>query len=160
MAGDLFLKEQTVVVVQNDDGGSLTNGSAVLIGSAIDMRAGGTTNLIQNLRALAELKAQWGTVTGIAAGTVLAELYLIPALDGTNYIDIDGSSGAAYLPYTYKVGSFISPKALSASTNYRFACRAFDLFPALWKAYLKNTSGQTISANWGFRLGAARGQYS
>ena len=68
MAGDLFLKEQPVVVQQNDDGASLTNLSAALVGAAIDMRAAGTANLIQNLRAIAELKCQWATVGSIAAG--------------------------------------------------------------------------------------------
>ena len=158
MAGDLALKTGTAVTVTSS-GGSTTAGSATSAGD-VDLRSGGTSNLIEQILGFAELTCQWATTTSIGAGTIVAVLYLVPKLDGTNAADIDSSSGAAYISANYRVGSFIAPKALSTSTNYRFATPVFDLFPALYTVYLLNSSGQTVSANWTLKLLTARGQYT
>lgn len=158
MAGNLTLKTGTAVTVTST-GGSASNLSAISAGT-VDFRSGGTTNLVEELSAFAELTCQWGTITGIAAGTVVGDLYLVPALDGTNYADIDSTGGASYIASNYRVGSFVSPKALSTATDYRFATAVFDLFPALYTVYILNRSGQTISANWTLKILPAEAQYT
>lgn len=158
MSGSLALKTGTAVTVTSS-GGSATSGSAASAGD-VDFRGSGTANLIEQLMAFAELTCQWGTTTSIAGGTVVADLYLVPKLDGTNAVDIDSTSGSSYIPSNFRVGSFVAPKALSTSTDYRFATAVFDLFPALYTAYIINRSGQTISSNWTLKLLAAEAQYT
>lgn len=157
MAGDIFLKEQTPVILTTT-GASIATGVAAAAGSAINMKAGGTANLIENMRAFGELLVQWGTITGIVKDTIIGELYLVPSLDGTNFPDLDIATGA--IPYTYLIGSFIAAKAPTAAANARFACKPFDLFPTVYQPYLKNISGQTMTVNWQVSIAAARAQYT
>lgn len=158
MPGDLALKTGTAVTVTTT-GGSATNLSAVSAGD-VDFRSGGTANLIEQMLAFAELKAQWSTVSGIAAGSLIADLYLVPKLDGTNAVDIDTTGGASFIPSTFRVGSFMAAKQPTSSTDARFATAVFELFPALYTAYIINRSGQTISANWTLKLLPAEGRYT
>ncbi|WP_198116924.1 hypothetical protein [Massilia rhizosphaerae] len=110
--------------------------------------------------ALFTLTAQWATVTGIAAGTTVADLYLVPAIDGSTFPDIDTTSGSSYVPFTMRVGSFVAPKAPSAGTNMTFQSNSVDLFPVLYNVYIINRSGQTMSANWTLKALAAAAQYT
>lgn len=158
MAGNLALKTGTAVTVTSS-GGSTSNGSATSAGT-VDLRSGGTANLIEQLQAIAELTCQWGTVTGIVDGTIVADCYFVPALDGSNYASVDLTSGAAFIASNYRVGSFVAAPAPTASTNYRYATAPFDLFPALYTIYIINRSGQTISANWTLKLLACEAQYT
>lgn len=157
MAGNILLKEQSIVTLTST-GSSLTSGSAGLAGTQLDCRAAG--NAADMFAALCTLQAQWATVTGIAAGTVVADLYLVPAIDGTNFPDIDTTAGAAYIPFTMKAGSFIASKAPGANTNMLFQTAQVDLMPVLYNAYIINKSGQTISANWTLKALAAAAQYT
>lgn len=159
MAGNLALKTGTAVTVTSS-GGSTTTGTATSAGDVDFRSGGGTAALVEEIMAFAELTAQWSTTTSIAAGTVVADLYLVPKLDGTNAADVDTTSGSSYIASNYRVGSFVSPKALSTSTNYRFATAVFDLFPGLYTAYVLNRSGQTISANWTLKVLPAEAQYT
>lgn len=156
MAGSILLKEQAAVALTTT-GTSLTTGSAGLAGQ-LDARAGG--NAADMFAALFSLAAQWATVTGIAANTLVADLYLVPAIDGATFPDIDTTAGAAYIPYTMQVGSFIAPKVPSANTNMLFQSPMVDLMPALYNVYVINRSGQTMSANWALKVMAAAAQYT
>lgn len=156
MAGSILLKEQAIVALTTT-GASLASGSAGQAGQ-LDARAGG--NAADMFAALFSLTAQWATVTGIAAGTVMADLYLVPAIDGTNFPDIDTTSGAAYIPFTMKAGSFIASKSPPASTNMLFQSSQVDLMPVLHNVYILNKSGQTMSANWSLKVLAAAAQYT
>jgi len=158
MAGDIFLKEQSVVTITSS-GSSVATGTAVSAGT-INMQAAGTSSLIENLRAFAELTCQFATITGITAGILVADLYFVPAIDGTNYADVDTSSGVSYVTNNYRVGSFVAHKQLVTATDYRFASAPFDLFPAKYTAYVLFRAGQTVTANWTLKLMAARAQYS
>lgn len=158
MAGSFYLQTGTAVTVTST-GASTTNLSATSAGT-VDLRSGGMTNLIEQLQAIAELTCQWATITGIADGTIVADCYFVPALDGTNYASIDSAAGASYIPSNYRVGSFVAAPAPTASTNYRFALAPFDLFPALYTVYILNRSGQTISANWTLKLLADAARYT
>jgi hypothetical protein len=156
MAGSILLKEQAIVTLTTA-GASLTTGSAGLAGT-LDCRAAG--NAADMLSVLLSLTAQWGTVTGIAAGTTVADIYLVPAIDGANFPDIDVTAGASYIPFTQRVGSFVASKAPTAATNALFQSAPLDLMPVLYNVYILNRSGQTISANWTMKALAAAAQYT
>lgn len=157
MAGDLRAKERAIITLTST-GASLTTGSAGSAGTDLDVRAAG--NAADDLVARFELTCQWGTITGIAAGTVVAELYLVPKLDGTNLPDLDTTAGASRLPIGTSVAVFDATKTPAAATNARFITGLVELFPALYTAYLLNKSGQTISVNWTLKAVGAQGQYT
>jgi hypothetical protein len=160
VAGDLFSKEGTIATLEAS-GGSLTTGTAVDANDAtLDVRAGGLSGVAQNIEAQLELMCQWATITGIVKDTVAAELYLVPALDGTNYPDVDTTGGTSALPMATHVGNFTCTKAPSANTNMRFPSPALRLRPWLYKAYILNRSGQTISTGWTLKIMSARYQNS
>jgi len=155
MAGNILLKEQAIVTLTST-GASTVSGAASLVGT-LDCRVGG--NAADMFAALFSLTAQWATTTGIAAGTTIADLYLVPAIDGVNFPDID-TSAASYIPFTMRAGTFVSPKALTANQNYLFQSGVSELMPVLYNVYLQNRSGQTISANWTVKALAAAAQYT
>lgn len=157
MAGNILSKEQAIVTLTST-GASLTSGSAGLAGTQLDCRNAG--NAADMLNALFSLTAQWSTVTGIAAGTTIADLYLVPAIDGTNFPDVDTTSGASYIPYTMRAGSFVASKAPGSATNMIFQSSVVDLMPALYNVYILNRSGQTMSTNWTLKALAAAAQYT
>lgn len=159
MAGDIRSKERSIVTLTSS-GASLTNGSAgIANGTAnFDARAGG--NFANDLSARFELICQWGTVTGIVAGTVVAELYLLPRADGTNSPDIDTTSGTSRLPVSCLAGPFEATKTPTASTDVRFISPVCFFDPLLHIPYILNKSGQTISANWTLKAVGVQGQYT
>lgn len=156
--GDNFFKEHTPVTITSS-GSSVADKTASSAG-VIDLRAAGTTNLIEDLQAFMELTCKFTTITGIIAGTLVGEAFLVPALDGSNYADIDTTSGASYIASAYRVGVFTSHKQLVTATDYKFATLPFDLFPALYTAYVLFRAGQTVTANWTLKIASARGQYT
>lgn len=159
MAGDIRAKERAIVTLTSS-GASLTNGSAGVANGTADLDARSTGNVPDDLRVRFELTCQWATITGITAGLVVAELYLVPLLDGTNLPDIDTTAGSSRLPYSCMVTEFEVPKAPVANTNMRLISRPVDIDPFLYRPYLKNVSGQTKSANWTLRAVGVQGQYT
>jgi hypothetical protein len=158
MAGNLTLKTGTAVTVTST-GSSVATGTAVSAGT-VDLRSAGTANLIEQLMAFAQLTAQFATITSIAQGTIIADLYLVPALDGTNYVTVDTTSGTSYISSAHRVGSFICSKAPTAATDQLYATAPFDLFPALYTAYLLFRAGQTVTANWTLKILPAEAAYT
>lgn len=158
MAGDIFAKEGSAVTVTST-GGSTTNGSATSAGD-IDLRSGGTANLIEPFEALFELTAQWATITSITGGVPIADVYLVPKLDGTNAAAVDTTSGAGRCPQGSYADTIVCASAPTANTNMRFVTGIVKLFPLLYTVYIINRSGQTISANWTLKVVAARAQYT
>lgn len=158
--GNIFWKEQPIVTLTSALAALVNNGGGAANASAnLDVRSAG--NAAEMLSAIFELRVQWATVTGIAAGTIVGDLYLVPALDGTNFADVNiANASTDYIASNYRVGSFVSPLAPAASTPYRFATAAVDLFPALFKPYIINRSGQTFAVNGTLKVVAAEAQYS
>lgn len=155
MAGDIRAKERAIITLTST-GASLTNLSAGAAGTALDCTA--TGNAPDDLQARFELTCQ---VSGaVAAGLSVAELYLVPKLDGTNLPDLNTTAGASRLPATTLVGVFDTPTALSTSTTYRFVSAIVDLFPTAYTAYILNRSGVSISANWTLKAVTAQAQYT
>ncbi|WP_273704152.1 hypothetical protein, partial [Candidatus Accumulibacter vicinus] len=97
MAGDIGSKERAIVTLTTA-GASLSNNSAGAANATADLDARAGGNLARDLAVLFELTMRWATVTGIVAGTVVADLYLVPLLDGTNLPDLDLTAGASRLP--------------------------------------------------------------
>lgn len=71
----------------------------------------------------------------------LADLWLIPAVDGTNYADTPSSTNASQALY---VGTFWGATGSAAK---RAAIRGVELPAGLWKAVLKNTTGVSFAAS-------------
>jgi hypothetical protein len=141
---DIRAKERAIQTLTST-GASLTNSSGGSAGD-IDLRTSGGYE--GDFQVQMELTCQWATITGITNGTIVADLYLVPKMDGTNTPDVDTTTGASNFPIACLAGSFIASKAPTANTNMRFVTTAFDASPRLSTAYIKNRSGQTISANW------------
>jgi hypothetical protein len=160
MAGDIFSKERAIVTLTTA-GSSLTNNSGGVANATSDLDCrNGSSVTPQDFEAIFEFIGQWSTVTGITNGTVVAELYLIPALDGTNFPDVDTTSGASNFPPATLVGLFTACKAPSSSTDMRFVSNPVNLQPLLYRPYIKNKSGQTLAANWTVKAVSVRTQYS
>lgn len=159
MAGDLFTKEGTIATLEANGGSLATTVAAEANDVTLDLRSGGLSGAVQNLLFQFELVCQWATITSIVKDTVAAELYILAALDGTNYPDIDTGTPSA-LPGIAYVGNFTCTKAPTANTNMRFHSPRIALPPFLHKAYILNRSGQTMSAAWTLKVLSARGQFS
>ena len=157
MPGGLLAKERALVTLTTT-GASLANGSAGAATVDFDARAAG--NIPDDLQAQFELVCQWATITNIVAGTIAAELFLVPLLDGTNLPDLDLTSGASRLPFAAYVGIFDCTKAPTAATNMRFITGNVTFNPLLMRPYILNRSGQTISANWSLKAVSVQGQYT
>jgi len=94
------------------------------------------------------LFADWELVLGSAAFTTAdsaIELYIIPAVDGTNYPNWTGNvttdepeNNAHY------VGSFTTSQETEAQ---RLVLRAIDLPPGKWKAALRSRAGVSLAAS-------------
>lgn len=145
---EIIWKERAIIALTST-GASLTNASAAAVGTDLDVRASG--NAAGEDSAIFQLTCQWSTVTGIAAGSIIADLYLLPKMDGTNLPQINLTVGSSYIPYTFKVGSFIAAKAPTSNTNAIFMTSPLDqipLLPLLYSPHIQNRSGQTIAVNW------------
>lgn len=157
MAGDIRAKERAIVTLVSS-GSSLTTGTAVAAGTNLDARAAG--NAADDFQAQFELVCQWATITSIVAGTIAAELYLLPLLDGTNAPTVDTTGGSSRLPAAAYVGAFECTKAPTANTDMRFISGVVSFNPLLFTPYILNRSGQTISAAWSLKTVSVQAQYT
>lgn len=157
MAGSLFYKERTLVTLTST-GTSITTGSAAAVGTDLDCRAAG--NAADDLEAWFELTCQFATITGIIGGVTIADLYLVPKLDGTNAADVDLTASTSRAPLGAYFDSFVCAKAPTAATNMRFVTGKGQLFPLLFTPYLINRAGQTMTVNWTLKVVSAQMQYS
>lgn len=158
MAGSLRSQEGTVQTITST-GAAASTGSAILAGQ-LDARSSGPAALADMFVALFSLTAAWTTVSGIAAGSNIADLYLVPAIDGVNFPDIDVTAGASYISPTMLAASFSAAKAPTSAVNALFQSAPVDLMPALYNVYILNRSGQTMSSGWALKVLAAAAQYT
>lgn len=162
MSGNIFWNELAIITLTTAGGALVQNGGGVANGTAnLDVRTGG--NAAECFTAAFELSGlQWGTVTGIVSGTIVADLYLVPSPDGTNFVDVDiANASTDYISSNHRVGSFINDLHNPAiNTSYRFGVVDVDLQPLLYKPYLINRSGQTFTANWTLKVVPAKAQYT
>lgn len=164
MAGDIFYKERTIVTVQDrTNTTTFANGTGLLAATAnMDVRSGG--NFADDFAALFWLTCRWATITGITKGTVIAELYLVPTPDGTTIPDVDLTAGTSAISPTSFGGLFIASKAPTANTDALFNSGVVPVFPVLYKAYLINRSGQSVTVtsgtSWQLQAISVREQYT
>lgn len=143
MAGNIFWKERASYTLNNRSGGTLATVTAVAASSNLDCRASG--NGADDFVIQFELLCQWATITSIVANTLIADLYLVPALDGTNFPDVDTTGGSSNISPQHWVASFTAAKAPTANVDMRFTSAPVLVLPLLYKPYLLNRSGQTMS---------------
>jgi hypothetical protein len=159
MAGNIFAKERGIVTLTST-GSSITTASAAVANATADFDARTGGNAPDDLQAQFQLTCQWATITGIVANTVVAELYLLPALDGTNFPDVDLTGGASYLPSAAYAGSFVCALAPTTNVNMTFISSNVLFNPLKLRPYILNRSGQTISANWTLKAVSVQAQYN
>lgn len=157
MAGNI-LGKSTSIITLTSSGASLTNLSGGAAGTDLDARTSG--NAAGYMRGRFELICQWGTVTGITLNKVVAEIYAIPKLDGTNLPQIDTTAGSSAFPAATYFGQMVATKAPTASTDTRFVTREWVLPQELLTIHVRNVSGQTISANWTLKFLGSHAQYT
>lgn len=158
MPGDLLYKVGTIATITSSQS-SLATDVAVATASDLDTRSGGTSGTVENMLFRAELTVQWATITSIDPGETAAEFYLVPALDGTNFPAVKTAS-VAFISPTYLAGYFVTSVAPTANTDALLATAVFSLPPGLYRPYLVNRSGQTMSASWTLKVMSWRGQYT
>lgn len=163
MAGNIFWKEQAIVTLTSSLAALVQNGGGAANGTAnLDVRSAG--NAAEMFSAAFELTVQWATVTSITSGTIVGDLYLVPALDGTNFAQIQiANASTDYISQQHYVGSFINAipsGTLATGTNYRFDVMNVDLQPLLYTPYIINRSGQTYTVNGTLKVVATQAQYT
>jgi hypothetical protein len=161
--GSIFAQERAIVTLQDrTNTTALASGSAVAAATDLDVRAAG--NAADDFLAMFEFLCRWTTITGILAGVVAAELYLVPLLDGTNLPDVDLTAGTSYVSSAGFVGNFICAKQAVTATDMRFFLGPVALFPTKYRPYILNRSGQTATTtsgtSWQLRVVTAAGQYT
>lgn len=85
-----------------------------------------------------ELVVTFGTAPALNAPV---EVYLVPSVDGTNYVD--GSSTVLPSP-NLLVGTFL---VRAVTTAQRVAIRKIELPPGLFKYLVRNQAGQAMAAS-------------
>lgn len=78
-----------------------------------------------------------------SAGIKVAELYLLPGIDGTNYTSVDGSSQ----PQKALLIATFESRNPSTSAVERLTVPGVSLPPGKFKLVVKNTSGQAFQSN-------------
>jgi hypothetical protein len=163
MAGELFAKERAIITLQDrTNTTAMTTGSAAAAAVDLDMRSGG--NAAQDFLAAFELLCRWGTITNILAGVVAAELYLVPLVDGTDLPNVNLTAGASYLSAGALRGVFDVVAQAVTATDMRFAIDNIPLMPLLYRPYILNRSGQTMTTtsgtSWQLKVVTSREQYT
>ncbi len=152
MAGALLLKEIAAYTLSTSNCASISASTVTTaIGNNFDCRSTGTSAAA----AIFELICSFNVTTGIVFNSNVADLYLIPAPDGTNFPDIDTS----HVSPNHYVGSFLAAKTPVVSTNVRFATGPIDVFPALYQAAIFAVPGP-INSSWTLKVTPAQGSYT
>lgn len=130
MAGNILQNASSIASLMGTELNSLVNGTFATASAAYD-------NTPATLGAMTgDFELVLATGTNMTANNA-CDLYLIPALDGTNYVDVTGPPPGCF------VGSFI----VQATTAGRYALLGVRLPPTNFKAYLKNGSGVNLSSS-------------
>lgn len=130
-------------------------------GSAVAIHSGGTSTtlaaaagIISNATydnsntsnyyfwAALEFVGSWASAP-TAASTI--EIYLVPALDGTNYADLSNTT-----PNPNQLRAVLPVQGVTGAQ--RIVVDDVKLAPYLYKAYIRNQTNQTISAGWSVNI--------
>ncbi len=138
MAGNITLKQGTSATLVSS-GSSLATATVSTVSSSYDNSAN------NNFWANFELLTGFGSSPSV--GTSI-ELYGVPALDGSDYADVD--TGTPNMPLSCYLGSFVVVKAQTA--NQRLVIMGVPLTSQLYEFYVYNKAGQTMSSGWTLKL--------
>jgi hypothetical protein len=150
MAGNILQKEQAIVSLETN-GASQANNVQAAATTTLDCRAAG--NAADMFFADFDLTVGFGSspVAGVAINA-----YLVPAMDGTNYADVDTTNHV--MPPACFIGSFLVNKAQTAVQKLPIS--GVSLRPLLYKLYLDNQTAQTMSTGWLLKVIASEDQYT
>lgn len=164
MAGNILYDERAIITLQDrTNTTAMTTGSGAAAATAdLDVRAGG--NAAGDFLVIFDLFCRWGTTTNIAKNVVVAELFLLPSLDGTTFPDVDLTAGSSFISPPHTAGLFIAAKQPGNNTDALFATGIVPLLPILYRAYIINRSSQTMTVtsgtSWRLRMISAQEQYT
>lgn len=156
MPGDIRAKGRAVLPLVTS-GAALTNNSAVAAATDLGVNAGG--NAAEDFISQFWLSVQWASVSGMTAGMIAAELYLVPSQDGVVFPDVNLTGGSSRVPFATLAGVFELPLVPAVNTNIRLVTRTVDLLPLLYRAYILNKSGQSFNTGWTLHGVSAAAQY-
>ena len=123
-------------LLQATDLQSLANNTSVL-GAEYDNTAAGTLDMVADLL----FAIQYAVITGISAGVRVADVYLLPKTDGTNYPTQAGSPSVPQRRLW--VGSLESRNPSTSALEY-LSIPGVVLPPTKFKLLLANISGQAL----------------
>lgn len=149
MATTVFSQKEQAIVSLETNGASQANNVQAAATTTLDCRASG--NAADMFVADFELTVGFGSSP--AAGALI-NAYLVPAMDGTNYADVDATNHV--MPPACFVGSFIVNKAQTATQ--KLVILGVPLRPLLYKFWCDNQSAQTISTGWLLKAVASQEQ--
>lgn len=151
MAGNIQAKEVAAITLEGNGGNLSTATEVEANDTTLDCRTSG--NAEGAMYANFELNAGFGSSPTV--GTVV-ELYLVPALDGTNYAEVDATNHLLQ-PQCY-AGAFVILKSQTAAQ--RLVILGVPVQPCLYKAYVLNKSGQTMSSTWTLKAIVSYAKYT
>ena len=146
MAGNITLKQDTLTTLVSS-GAALANGSVSAASSSYNNNSSNDF---------------WGNFelfTGFASAPTVGnsiELYGVPALDGSDYADVDTST--PNMPLSCFLGVFSVIKSQTGAQ--RLVLMGVPLMPNLYEFYLYNKSGQQMSSGWTLKISPAYEQYT
>lgn len=143
------LIETSVITLEGS--GAVTANNAVVEAndSTFDNRVSGNGG--GSFTATFELNVGFDTAPSV--GTTI-ECYLVPALDGSNYAEIDVTTPR--MPASLRRGFFSVLRSQTAAQ--RLIIEAIPLQPLLYKAYLWNKTGHSMSSGWTLKAVGAKTQ--
>src|ERR1700719_50878 len=147
MAGNITLKQDTLTTLVSS-GSTLNNGAVSSASSSFD-----------NSSSKNDFWANFELNTGFAVAPTVGnsiELYGVPALDGSNYADVD--TGTPNMPLSCFLGVFSVIKSQTGAQ--RMVLLGVPLMSNLYEFYLYNKSGQQMSSTWTLKVSPAYEQYT
>ncbi len=122
---------------------SLANNTLVVSSETSGNMSSGAYDNTSALDLYADFELAVCYATAPSAGTKVAELYLLPSVDGTNFATVDGSNQ----PQKALLIATFESRNPSTSGVERLTVPGVSLPPGKFKLVLKNTSGQAFKDN-------------
>lgn len=160
MSGSILWKETSVITLTSALAALVNGGAGIANGTAnLDVRAAG--NAADCFSAIFSLSVAFVTITGVVAGDNVADLYLLPSLDGTNFPNVTATNASTdYISPNHYVGSFIAAATFVTTVAQLMETGPIDLLPVLYQPYIINRSGQTMTVNGVLKVVPASAQYT
>lgn len=144
---------QSLYVQASGQGAQLANATAAALGTVLDNTGvSGGPALYANAQFLASAS---GFGAALAAGNYL-EYYMTPSMD--NGVTFPDAGSGNILPAGSFKGIFLV--VTSGNSQARLGIEGIPLMPVVYKAYIKNILGQTLTSGWGVQVNTYQGAYT